>query len=218
MYVCADCIQDYAIQDFIRSIASETVCSYCGNSSEDEIAAPLSEVVDFMKIGIDSEYDDPNNCVGWEGGWQGADVFDSEELINDYIGLECGSVELTEDIIEALGDQEWCQRDPYGLRPEQSLEFGWNSFCEQIKHHTRYIFFRVGTTEEEEGWLTLDEIPVSKMLDRVSREISELESEMGIVRENLYQFVNLAGKSSRRKRKSRQCFKLGYRASRSVSI
>jgi uncharacterized protein (DUF983 family) len=47
-YVCPDCINDYAIQEFIRSIATENTCSYCGKSSDQEIAASLDEVVDFV--------------------------------------------------------------------------------------------------------------------------------------------------------------------------
>ena len=135
------------------------------------------EVVDFMLEGINSEYDDPNNCVGWEGGWQGADVFDSQDLITDMIGLDISSEELYDDIILALGDQEWCQRDPYGLRDEEALKFGWGKFCEQVKHRSRYIFFRIGTKgdDEEKRSMYSDEIPVSKMLDRIKSEMSELE-------------------------------------------
>ena len=134
-YVCPDCIDDYAIQEFIRNNAAENACSYCGKSSDqEEIAASLDEVVDFMLEGIGTEWDDPNNCVGWEDGWVGAEVIDSDELVSDRIGLEESNEDVLNDIIAAMPDQEWCQRDPYGLRAEEALTFGWDTFCEQVKH------------------------------------------------------------------------------------
>lgn len=183
-YVCPDCIDDYAIQEFIRNNAGQNECSYCGKSSNEEIAASLDEVVDFMLDGILSEWDDPANCMGWEGGWVGARVIDSDELIRERVGLEYSNEDVLEDIIKAMPDQEWCQRDPYGLRDEEALMFGWEIFSEQVKHHSRYIFFRVDGDEddEEKRFLYSDEIPVSKMLDRISFEMSKLEYEISIVK------------------------------------
>jgi hypothetical protein len=184
-YVCPDCIDDYAIQEFIRNNAAENICSYCGKSSDQEIAASLDEVVDFMLDGIWSEWDDPANCVGWEGGWVGAEVIDSDELIRERVGLEYSNEDVLEDIIKAMPDQEWCQRDPYALREEEALFFSWNNFCEQVKHRSRYIFFRVDGDEDDEEqrrFYDPDEIPVSKMLDRISFEMSRLEYEISIVK------------------------------------
>lgn len=183
-YVCPACIDDYAIQEFIRNNAVESECSYCGKSSDQEIAASLDEVVDFILDGIWTEWDDPANCVGWEGGWVGAEVIDSDELIRYRVGLDSSNEDVLDDIVEALVDKEWCQRDPYGLRDEEALMFGWGTFYEQVKHHSRYIFFRVDGDEddEEKRFLYSDEIPVSKMLDRISFEMSKLEYEIDLVK------------------------------------
>jgi len=183
-YVCPACIDDYAIQEFIRNNAVESECSYCGKSCDQEIAASLDEVVDFILDGIWTEWDDPANCVGWEGGWVGAEVIDSDELIRYRVGLDSSNEDVLDDIVEALVDKEWCQRDPYGLRDEEALMFGWGTFCEQVKHHSRYIFFRVDGDEddEEKRFLYSDEIPVSKMLDRISFEMSKLEYEIDLVK------------------------------------
>lgn len=178
--VCSNCFEDYAIHEFINKNAVEQACDYCGNRSSEPIAAPLEDVIDFLLEGIGMEWDDPVNCVGWEDGWVGVEVIDSDELIRDRVGLEDSNEEVLQDIINSIWDREWCQRDPYGLRTEEALTFSWHSFCEQVKHHSRYIFFRMG--DEEGHFYDLDEIPASKMLDRISWEMSRLEYDIDIIK------------------------------------
>jgi hypothetical protein len=177
-YVCTQCFSDYAIKEFIGENAVDKKCSYCSNESNEPIAAPLEEVVEFIREGIETEWDNPVNCVGWEsaeGGWMGARVIDSYDLIYEELEeLQDTNEDLLNDIIYSL-DQEWCQRDPYGLPDEEALFLSWTGFADQVKHHTRYIFLRL--KEEKEFPYDSDIIPVSKMLDRLSDEFSKLEEE-----------------------------------------
>lgn len=177
-YVCKQCFSDYAIKEFIGENAVDKKCSYCSNESNEPIAAPLEEVVEFIREGIETEWDNPVNCVGWEsaeGGWMGARVIDSYNLIYEELEeLQDTNEDLLNDIIYSL-DQEWCQRDPYGLPDEEALFLSWTGFADQVKHHTRYIFLRL--KEEKEFPYDSDIIPVSKMLDRLSDEFSKLEEE-----------------------------------------
>ncbi len=47
--VCARCLGDVGLADFVEGIASEQACDFCGAESEsDPIAAPVDEVVDYM--------------------------------------------------------------------------------------------------------------------------------------------------------------------------
>lgn len=178
-YVCSKCFDDYAIREFINENAVKRVCDYCGNEASEAISTPLEEVIGFILEGIKTEWDDPANCVGWEEGWVGAEVIDSDELIRYRVGLEDCGEELLQNIVAAIFDREWCQRDPYGMRTEEALTFSWFDFVEQVKHHTRYIFFRLDN--EEQHFYDIDKIPASKMLDRISWVISELNSEIGII-------------------------------------
>ncbi|MGA8849966.1 MAG: HEPN-associated N-terminal domain-containing protein [Dehalococcoidia bacterium] len=177
-YVCAECFSDYAIKEFIEQNAFSKKCSYCPNESDEPIAAPLEEVIEFIREGLEREWDDPVNCVGWEsaeGGWMGARVIDSYELIAVEIEeLQGSNQDVLDDIIYIL-DQEWCQRDPYGLPDDEALFLSWTGFSDQVKHHTRYIFLR--PKEEEKFPHDLDIIPVYKMLDHLSEELSNLEEE-----------------------------------------
>ncbi len=66
-FVCADCFEDYAIRNFIESIAENNECDYCGETSEEAVAAPIDDVIEFIVNGIESEYENPGNSVGWLG-------------------------------------------------------------------------------------------------------------------------------------------------------
>lgn len=183
-YVCAQCFDDYAIREFISENAVEKTCSYCHSKSDEPIAASLVDVVDFICEGINAEWDNPVNCMGWEsreGGWQGATVYSSYELIRDEIEeLWDTNDEVLDDIALSMIDREWCQRDPYGLRKEEALSLSWEDFADQVKHHTRYIFLKLD--DEERSFYDPDMISVSKMLDRISYEISRLDEDIDLIK------------------------------------
>ncbi len=182
-YVCADCFTDPFIKNFINANSFDEKCSYCLNESDEPIAASLEEVVGFIREGIETEWDNPVNCVGWEsaeGGWMGANVIDSYELVHDEIEelYHDTKTDILDDIAFEL-DQEWCQRDPYGLPEEETLILSWEDFEEKVKHETRYVFLK--NTENDIPDYRSDMIPVHKMLDRLSEELSYLEDE-GLVK------------------------------------
>lgn len=183
-HVCAECFNDYAIKEFINKNADEKKCSYCSNESDEPIAIALAEVVDFICQGINAEWENPVQSMGWdgrEGGWQGATVYDSEELVRYQIEeLFETNEKVLDDIAYSMIDREWCQRDPYGLRKEEALALSWEDFAKQVKYHRRYIFFRL--SDEERQLYDLDMIPASKMLDRISNEISSLGEHIKLTR------------------------------------
>jgi len=51
-YVSLDCFKDYAIRAFINSRAVAKKCSYCGRQQEQNIAAHISAVVQFIEDGL----------------------------------------------------------------------------------------------------------------------------------------------------------------------
>lgn len=182
-HVCAECFNDYAIKEFINENADENKCSYCSNESDEPIAITLVEVVDFICQGINTEWENPANSVGWEsreGGWQGATVYDGEELIRYSIEeLFETNEQVLDDIAYSMADREWCQKDPYGLRKDEAFALSWESFAKQVKHHSRYVFFRLSDSERK--LYDLDMIPLPKMLDRISGEISRLDEDTNLI-------------------------------------
>jgi hypothetical protein len=57
--------------------------------------------------------------------------------------LELDYGELGDDLADQFGDQDWCQKNPFRLTREEAWSFDWERFSEQLKHETRYVFFRV---------------------------------------------------------------------------
>lgn len=150
-YVCGDCIDDYAVKEFVRQQAEEFSCTYCKQRSEDSpIAAGISAVSDFMREGIETEWSHPEDeAVAWdsEDGCYVVSTVDSYDLVDRYLALE--SEQLRNDLAEQLGDNDWCQRNPYRLSREEAWIFDWERFSEQLKHQTRYVFFRVQNERDE---------------------------------------------------------------------
>ena len=145
--VCSKCFGDHFIQAFILSSAQSYVCDFCGRKTRSRAtAAPLDEVFEFILLAIGREYERAVDALGWngaEGGFQGKN-WDSHELLEDVIGIELPRDDgrLLDILVKCLGDEQWCERDPYALRPDERLIGSWTDFCEFIKHKRRYFFMR----------------------------------------------------------------------------
>lgn len=142
--VCADCFDDSALKDFIEGAADCKECSFCGKTSNEPIAAPLSDVIDLIREGVNQYYDDAANCLPYEsaeGGYQGT-TWSTYELVLDLgIGFPNDTDDTLFDLVcDGLGDQVWCERDPFGLSPSQILVYSWRAFCKVIKHERRFFF------------------------------------------------------------------------------
>ena len=127
--VCARCFDDHYIQAFIDDAADSYECDFCGRKSRGKnIAAPLDEIVDFILEAVNREYQHAVEALGWdgaEGGYQGAH-WDSYDLI-EQIGLDMPNDDgrLVEILVECLGDEPWCDRNPYAQRQDERLVSSW---------------------------------------------------------------------------------------------
>ena len=161
-FVCDGCLDDPDLKDFARRNAQSAACSYCGRAEEGPIAARVYDVGRHMRSSIERECDDPNEGMGWdsaEGGWQGTVFTTYEVLMHEIGGLPCSSQQLSDDLLHAVGnDRQWCR--PFRTTRWEQLRFGWDEFCHQVRHRTRYLFFteseRPSEGVEPEGML--DEI------------------------------------------------------------
>lgn len=150
--VCDLCFKDYAVKKFIAANAKAPRCSYCNRGSEEPIAAEINVVIEFIAEGINSEYEDPANSVGWdssEGGYL-LPTMEAWELLSDA-GLEETQEDVFEDLRKAFSQSDWVHKDPYGDLPSDALRYTWEEFSEQVKHRTRFVFFRV-TTPDKNPW------------------------------------------------------------------
>lgn len=160
--VCADCFSDYAIKAFIEANATDTECKYCERSSHEAIAAEMDEVLSFISQGLWREYDIPENCLPYEtaeGGWQIVTPDDSHDVFAALDICTEDSGQLLDDLADGFSDRLFVQRDPLALSQADGLKYSWAKFCEQIKHETRFVFFRIEppTPPTDHAWHPDDE-------------------------------------------------------------
>lgn len=92
-------------------------CSYCGR----EGSAPIDVLI--ARIGSSLPYEWGNaddEGVGWEGGYVGK-TYDTYDLITEADDPPLNHPELIADIVRALPQQEWAQRDFYSLTLDQRM-------------------------------------------------------------------------------------------------
>jgi hypothetical protein len=149
-YVCYHCFDDYAIREFIRSHAVSTACSYCGKSGGKPVATEIDNVVDLIYEGICYEYEDAAEQVGYESSEGGylLPTMVTRELIEKIFEDEGLNAELMDDVIDILPDQAWVHINPYESPEGERLIIDWETFCRQVKHETRYTFFKLSTQDE----------------------------------------------------------------------
>lgn len=143
--VCGRCFGEPGMIDFCEAYAVSKRCNFCGRRGREPIAAPLHEALGHVKDTVYRFYDDPANAgLGYEsaeGGYQG-NTFYTDDVF-EALGLdftEDGTDTLHDLTADHLGNDLWCDRDPYGLSEEDRLGYSWDSFCRLIKHERRYFF------------------------------------------------------------------------------
>jgi hypothetical protein len=158
-YVCAECFEEEFLKQFVRNHAEASECDYCGSTAEDltgndaaPIAAPFDSVMEIIAEGLHSEWNDADNesipYESAEGGYQ-ANTYSSYQLVWDYV--QPGNDQIAEEIIHALPDHAWVERGYWSLSKGQALWYGWENFCDLVKHRNRYMFhLRPGARPREE--------------------------------------------------------------------
>jgi len=173
-YVCVLCVNDEDLQETIRNNSVSKECSFCGRRSRVPIAADLSDVVEHIRASIESEYDLAADWLPYEsaeGGYQG-EYWDTADLLTHEIGLDLpndrhGS--LLSAIVDAIGMEDWCNRDPFTLTPRDKIRYDWRAFSNLIKHKKRY-FFLDETSSRTTGHVRPDEsLSPSRLLSDIIR-------------------------------------------------
>lgn len=176
--VCSRCFGDSELKAFIELRVESRVCDFCGHKGRSRpVAAPLDDVVEFMLAAIDREYDRAVEALGWdsqEGGYQGTH-WDSHDLLAYQIGLDLPNDDdgrLLAILADCLGDEPWCERNPYSLREDERLFVSWERFCEFIKHGRRYFFL-----QQQEGELSVlrEYLPASALLQFIGETADQHE-------------------------------------------
>jgi hypothetical protein len=140
-YICAHHIDDDFIRDTILKTRERKKCDYCGQL---RIVAPLSEVLKLIIVGIEYEYEDPNNSrfhnKDGEHGFDGQTIDFYDLYYGDELGLRLDNEKLIADVYRYLSnDQIYCRKDEFGGHFDY-LDGLWKYFKEIVKHKARFVF------------------------------------------------------------------------------
>ncbi|MGB7964149.1 MAG: HEPN-associated N-terminal domain-containing protein, partial [Propionicimonas sp.] len=159
--ICSRCVMDQALVELIRGEGGTSVCDYCAEEpAAPDASAAFEIVLEAVVDGIRHEYERPVDSMGWdgrEGGWVGAAVFDTYDLLWDLEITERDDVH--QDLFHAIIEPQWCEYDPYAVRPHEALASGWEHFREYVKHERRYTFFMT----KDDRTLGAGDIPMDRV-------------------------------------------------------
>jgi hypothetical protein len=166
-------VDDFAVAEFIRVEAVEDKCDYCETDSGSEaIAAPIREVARFIRDGIETEWADPaDEAVPWdsEHGRYIVPTYDSYDLLEKVLSID--SDDLRWDIVHYLGEGDWCQKHSHKLTQQEEWYVDWEDFSDQLKHHTRYVFYRVEKAEAGDNIYERARIPRALIIGMSTAEV-----------------------------------------------
>jgi hypothetical protein len=153
--ICRECVSDDALADWITANVSATECTYCGATAEVPIAASFDDFVGFVLDGISFDWNNPDDegimYVSAEGGYM-APISDTWEVLADYEISENSAV--VDDLAGSINTDAWVTREFYHGDDSQRLVWGWDSFKEFTKGHSRYFFLQPEAEEEDDDELT----------------------------------------------------------------
>lgn len=142
-FVCAHCLSEEGIVDFIESHAVDGQCSYCGVSGR---VASMSEVVPHIRASLSLEWGSPDLELPYDredGTWLFGEPTSTYELLdalifNDHNGTVPQA--LVDDITSAMPLYEWAEIDAIRTTKTELLTNSWQAFCHIVKHERRYFF------------------------------------------------------------------------------
>jgi hypothetical protein len=167
-HVCDAHVEDEWLASWVRSHAEATTCDYCERKESEPFAANVGELAEVVLAGLETAYGNADDeGVPWEGGYVLVQPMLSAELLDEEGPFN--HPELINDIAGAMPHDAWVQRDFIRLSPFQRLRYGWDSFVELVKHHSRY-FFGFRTTDEDDP----DDIPPVDLLEHIGEALEAI--------------------------------------------
>jgi len=121
--VCPSCFDDPGLTTFIENHLEANTCSICGQTSDDNIAAPADDVLKFFLDKVYEHYEDAADTAPWdgeEGGFMVTTYSMHEILFMEYPDL--APYETLEWLDSHLKDDVvLCDRDWQIMKPGEAL-------------------------------------------------------------------------------------------------
>ncbi len=174
--ICADCVTDPALKQWIAANAESRNCTFCGEEAEKPIAASFDGFIGIVLTGVRFDWNHPDDegisYVSTEGGYQ-ASISDTWDVLADYDISK--SSDVIDAIINAVGNNAWVEREYYVGGKSQRLSWGWDRFKQVVKHQTRYVFLA------PDGNDCMVEIPPSKMLSAIGKTVIDELADLNLI-------------------------------------
>ncbi|HEX8513014.1 MAG TPA: HEPN-associated N-terminal domain-containing protein [Allosphingosinicella sp.] len=176
--ICANCVSDPALKQWVTDNTAADACTFCGEESDEPIAASFDEFVGVVMTGVRFDWNHPDDegimYVSADGGYQ-ASVTDTWDVLADYDISE--DTDVVEAIINVVENDGWVEREYYIGDKSQRLEWGWDRFKQVVKHQTRYVFL---APDEDDG---LAEVPPSRMLAAIGETVIDELADLNLIKE-----------------------------------
>lgn len=171
-FVCTECVDDEALVAILAAHEdNDQECSYCGRRP----AAKLNILIGAFVDGLRNEYGDADNeGVGWdgrEGGYQWT-TLTTYDVVAEFAYVLTGE-RLFEDLLGAIHDRAWVEKDFAWRRRDEVLNEAWDRFCYAVKYETRYVLWLLNTDDEEDA--STGEVPPARILSEVGELIERLD-------------------------------------------
>jgi len=160
--VCADCIDETFLKEFVTENASANFCDYCAAQSNEPISIAVEDLQELIYSVVYDYYAEPT-CAGvpYDQGFI-INPVDITDVFNN-LGFDC-HVELWNDITKSDHGNGYVIAS-YGhwasSTESESLIYSWSNFENIVKHRTRFNF----STHSENEHLDPGETPPRYMLD-----------------------------------------------------
>jgi hypothetical protein len=175
--ICSDCILESGIKDFIIKNDDHhiIICSFCNKkrTSKTFMACKIHTVVGYILDCIKSEWTDPANVLPYEsaeGGYQGQ-VLDTSDLLNN-LGVEVADESILDQIVDSIEQSHWVKTSYFSLSPDETLIYGWKSFCTFVISQSRFFFLNAKNDSYDKN--QHDEMNPIQILDSVASIITNL--------------------------------------------
>lgn len=169
-FVCEDCVEDAYLKEVIRNNLMHAVCSYCGADGNENIAAPLQDLMVPIASAVAYHFNDPTMAgVPSDGGAFIIESRSTEDVLMS-LPLDCHAG-LFEDVAGAFVNSYWVSAaDGHWLssHDHELMSESWRIFVKTVCHETRFHF----NLPDHSSGGRLDEMDASSTLPMIGRLIS----------------------------------------------
>lgn len=159
-YISPDCFSDFNLVKALTKLGNPGKCSYSGNNG---VVVPMNDATDYVRRYILKYYDDPDQCdLYLANSFLDNDeendknsrftsfgpylvpkkcaCFDDTAELLEELDLYTEYDELNADLIEALGDHWWIEKEPFVIPLGDELNLKWKQFSDDVMHRQRFTF------------------------------------------------------------------------------